>query len=306
VHFLWPFAAIVLAFGSCLLTWGLNQSRRNSSSYAIHPDAIFLAGSNWKSRILAILFILAVFSSLIGLARPQMPFWAPDPQARVVLALDVSRSMRADDIKPTRIEAATRAAKKFVSSLPAGVHIGLVTFSAGAVLNVPVGTDRARVLEALESPELGHGTAIGAGLLEAVQALAQGSSSATVVLLSDGSNTTGPTPPEAAEKAKLARVTVHTIGVGSLGLRYNPTGSAAGALYWMGFDEAALKLIASTTGGQYHFVDSKQAFERAYSRLSGSLGWAWMRIEVTALAAMFTSLLLISSLIGSGFYRHLT
>jgi Ca-activated chloride channel homolog len=306
VHLVWPFAAIALAFGSCLLAWGLNRSRNNSSSYAIHPDARFLVGSSWKSRIPATLFGLAVIAGLLASARPQMPFWAADPQARVVLALDVSRSMRADDIKPTRIEAATQAAKKFVSSLPESVHIGLVTFSAGAVLNVPVGVDRTRVLEALESPELGHGTAIGAGLLEAVQALRLGSSSATVVLLSDGSNTTGPTPLEASEKAKLARVTVHTIGVGSLGLRYNPTGSQAGALYWMGFDEAALKLIARTTGGQYHFVDSSQAFERAYSRLSGSLGWAWMRTEVTALAALTSSLFLISSLIVSVLQRRLT
>ena len=302
---LWPFAAITLAFGSCLIAWGLNRRRSNSSSYAIHPDARFLAGSSWKSRVPAALFVMSVLVGLLAFARPTMPFWAPDPQARVVLALDVSRSMRADDIKPTRIEAATRAAKKFVSSLPAGVHIGLVTFSAGAVLNVPVGTDRARVLEALEGPELGHGTAIGAGLLEAVRALRGGSSSATVVLLSDGSNTTGPTPLEASEKAKLARVTVHTIGVGSLGLRYNPTGSQAGALYWMGFDEAALKLIASTTGGQYHFVDSSEAFERAYSRLSGSLGWAWMRTEVTALAALVSGLSLISSLIVSVLQRRL-
>ena len=303
--FVWSFAAITLAFGSCLIAWGLNRKRINSSSFAFHPDARFLAGSNWKSRVPAILFAFAIASSLIGFARPEMPFWAPDPQARVVLALDVSRSMRADDIKPTRIEAATQAAKKFVSSLPVGVHIGLVTFSAGAILNVPVGTDRARVLEALEAPELGRGTAIGAGLLEAIQALRIGSSSATVVLLSDGSNTTGPTPLEAAEKAKLARVTVHTIGVGSLGLRYNPTGSAAGALYWMGFDEAALKLIANTTGGQYHFVDSGEAFERAYSRLSGSLGWAWMRTEVTALVALTSSIFLISSLIVSTLRRRL-
>jgi Ca-activated chloride channel homolog len=306
VHFVWPFAAIVLAFGSCLIAWSLNRKQENSSSYAIHPDARFLSGSNWKSRVPAALFGLAVIAGLLASARPEMPFWAPDPQARVVLALDVSRSMRADDIKPTRIEAATTAAKKFVSSLPSGVHIGLVTFSAGAVLNVPVGADRTRVLEALENPELGHGTAIGAGLLEAVQALRHGSSSATVVLLSDGSNTTGPTPLEAAEQAKRARVTVHTIGVGSLGLRYNPTGSAAGALYWMGFDEAALKLIARTTGGQYHFVDTSQAFERAYSRLSGSLGWAWMRTEVTALAALISGLFLISSLIVSVLQRRLT
>jgi Ca-activated chloride channel homolog len=306
VDLVWPFAAIVLAFGSCLLVWVIIRDRNNSSNYALHPDARFLASSNWKSRVPAALFGIAVIAGLFASARPQMPFWAPDPQARVVLALDVSRSMRADDIKPTRIEAATTAAKKFVSSLPVGVHIGLVTFSAGAVLNVPVGADRTRVLEALENPELGHGTAIGAGLLEAVQALRRGSSSATVVLLSDGSNTTGPTPLEAAEKAKLARVTVHTIGVGSLGLRYNPTGSAAGALYWMGFDEAALKLIASTTGGQYHFVDSSEAFERAYSRLSGSLGWAWMRTEVTALAALIASLFLISSLIVSVLQRRLT
>jgi Ca-activated chloride channel homolog len=306
VHLVWPFAALALAFGSCLLLWVINRDRENSSSYAIHPDARFLAGSSWKSRIPATLFGLAVIAGLFASARPELPFWAPDPQARVVLALDVSRSMRADDIKPTRIEAATTAAKKFVSSLPESVHIGLVTFSAGAILNVPVGADRARVLEALESPELGHGTAIGAGLLEAVQALRLGSSSATVVLLSDGSNTTGPTPLEAAEQAKRARVTVHTIGVGSLGLRYNPTGSAAGALYWMGFDEAALKLVARTTGGQYHFVDSSEAFERAYSRLSGSLGWAWMRTEVTALAALISGLFLISSLIVSVLQRRLT
>jgi Ca-activated chloride channel homolog len=306
MSFIWPFAAITLAFGSWLLVWAANHKRQHSSGYAVHPDATFLQTPNWKSRAPAILFGIAVIAGLIGFARPQMPFWAPDAHARVVLALDVSRSMRADDIQPSRIEAATKAAKKFVSSLPEGIRIGLVTFSAGAVLNVAVGSDRARVLEALENPELGHGTAIGAGLLEAVQALRHGSSSATVVLLSDGSNTTGPTPLAAAEKAKLARVTVHTIGVGSLGLRYNPSGSAAGALYWMGFDEAALKLIASTTGGQYHFVDSSEAFKRAYSKLSGSLGWTWMRTEVTALAAFTSSLFLISSLIVSGFSRKLT
>jgi Ca-activated chloride channel homolog len=306
VHFGWPLAAIILAFGSCLVFWAIGHQRTRSSSFALHPDALLLLGSNWKSRVPAMLFVLGVIVAVLATARPELPFWAPDPQARVVLALDVSRSMRADDIKPTRIEAATTAAKKFVSGLPSGVHIGLVTFSAGAVLNVAVGSDRTRVLEALENPELGHGTAIGAGLLEALQALRLGSGSATVVLLSDGSNTTGPSPLEAALRAKSARVTVHTIGVGSLGLRYNPSGSAAGALYWMGFDEAALKLVAKTTGGQYHFVDSNEAFARAYSRLSGSLGWAWVRTEITALAALMAGFLLISSLIVSVLQNRLT
>jgi Ca-activated chloride channel homolog len=306
VQFDWPFAAIALALGSCLLVWRLTRNRPASSSFALHPDAVFLVTAGWKSRIPLVLFLLSVVGALIAVSRPAAPFWTPDPQARVVLALDVSRSMRADDIKPTRIEAATVAAKKFVSGLPDGIHIGLVTFSAGAVLNVPVGNDRTRMLEALENPELGHGTAIGAGLIEALKALPPRLSSATVVLLSDGSNTTGPTPLEAALRAKSARILVHTIGVGSLGLRYNPSGSAAGALYWMGFDESALKLVAKTTGGQYHFVDSTEAFERAYSRLSGSLGWAWMRTEVTALVALVSGLFLISSLIVSVLQNRLT
>ena len=311
MRFLWPWVFVVLPV-LALIAWGWVRrfAHAPSSAHALHPDLEVLTtasnqGSRWRKALSPVLFGLAVLLGVAALARPLGPTLVPDRGASVVLALDVSRSMHADDIPPSRIEAAKRAAQTFISSLPEGVRVGLVSFAADATTNTPLTGDRERVLEAIDGLNLGSGTAIGAGLIEGLRVLSSATGSRTVVLLSDGSNTAGVLPLIAALKAKERGVRVHTIGVGTLGLRYNPGGSLEGAKYWMGFDEAALREVAKETGGQYLFVDSSAALERAYRSLSRALGWRTELGEISDRFALFAGVCLCSSLLVGHWSRRI-
>src|SRR2546427_10791478 len=217
---------------AALYVWALRGPARRSISYTqveMLAQALEASG-RWTRHFPGVLVALSLAAVILSLGRPVAPMPVPAVQNTVMLSIDVSRSMLADDLPPNRIEAAKAAAKEFVRILPRGLKVGLVTFSSYATLIVPPTTERTRVLEAIDLLSTEFATAIGDGLLEAVWALpgrqrpAPGAAAAppqppvppgTVVLLSDGQSNRGTIPQDASRVAGEQDVKVYTIGVGT-------------------------------------------------------------------------------------------
>ena len=215
------------------------------------------------------LFVVALTVLVVALARPSTTVRTPREQGTAVVALDVSNSMRAADVKPSRIEVAKAGARAFVNKQPAAVRIGVVAFGDGAVVVQAPTTDHAAVLAAIDHVSVGGGTSLGQGLLTSLDAIAGKQitidpaalqsdeakvdigyyGGATLVAFSDGENTNGPDPLSVAQVASVAGVRVHAIGVGTeAGTVFQDQGfSIATAL-----DSNELKQLASITDGTYH------------------------------------------------------
>jgi Ca-activated chloride channel homolog len=307
MKFLWPLnlLAILLVIGPTF--WLVRRlGHKRSESFASHPDLENIALTSrrsWKRLIAAGLYATAVCVGVLAFARPQGTLPMPDERAGIMLAIDVSGSMRADDIKPSRMEAAKTAAYNFVKQLPATVKVGLVSFSGYAQLESAPTTDHALVLEKIQALERRRGTAIGEGLLESVRAFPSGAEKilglSTVILLSDGRNTSGILPTEASKKANQNGVKVHTIGVGT------PTPPSEGQTPFGGFDETELRGIASATGGKYYAVDSASKLEQVYTELRSLTAWRWQKTEITAIAGALAGLLVLVSLLLSSLQRRI-
>ncbi len=308
--FQWPLmllGLVTLPLLAAVYVWAL---RRPVRAPVAHTQLALLAqavagSSPWRRHVPAALAALALTAVILAMARPVAPLPVPAVQNTVVLSIDVSRSMLADDIPPSRIEAAKTAAREFVRAVPQGLKVGLVSFSSYATLIIPPTADRPRVLEAIDLLSTEFATAIGDGLLEAVWALpgrqrpSPGASASppqppvlpgTVVLLSDGQSNRGTIPQDAARVAREQDVKVYTIGVGT------PEGtflSLGGRSIWVRLDEATLQEIAETTGGRYYHATSASELRRVYRQLSRTIGWEARPTEVSALAAGAAALLLV-------------
>jgi Ca-activated chloride channel homolog len=304
MKFLWPFNLLAIALVIGLAFWLVRRfAQHRSEAFGSHPDLenIALASRrSWKRLIAAGLYGVA---GLLAFARPQGTLPMPDERAGIMLAIDVSGSMRADDIKPSRMEAAKTAAYNFVKQLPPTVKVGMVSFSGYAQLESAPTTDHALVLEKIQALERRRGTAIGEGLLESVKAFPSGAEKilglSTVILLSDGRNTSGILPAEASKKASQNGVKVHTIGVGT------PTPPSEGQTPFGGFDETELRGIAKATGGTYYSVDSASKLEQVYAELRSLIAWRWQKTEITAIAGALAGMLVLISLLISSWQRRI-
>ncbi|MDR7483169.1 MAG: VWA domain-containing protein [Armatimonadota bacterium] len=315
-HLLWGLT--VLPALAALYAWALERRARRA---VIVPDvALFAAAaaarSRWCRHMPAACFLAALAATLIGLARPVAPLPVPASQGVVVLSIDVSRSMLAEDLPPNRMEAAKMAAREFVQTLPRGFRVGLVTFSSYATTVVTPTSERARVLEAIDLLQTEFATAIGDGLLEAVWNLpgrlrptspglspgapfgpgvppgsvappgpgapAGSLPPGVVVLLSDGQSNRGVLPMEAARIAREQQVKVYTVGIGT------PEGTflnIGGRSIWVRLDEETLRGMAEATGGEYHRTTNLAELRRVYRHLGREIGWERRPTEVTAVAA---------------------
>ena len=192
----------------------------------------------------------------------------------IVLALDISGSMLAQDLKPNRLEAAKDVAASFINGRP-NDNIGLVVFSAESFTQCPLTTDHTVLLNLFKDIQSGmiqDGTAIGLGLANAVSRIKDShAKSKVIILLTDGSNNAGEIAPvTAAEIAKTFGVRVYTIGVGTKGMAPYPFQTAFGVQYQnipVEIDEATLKQIASTTGGQYFRATDNASLKEIYSEI---------------------------------------
>jgi len=305
----------------------LRRKRRLALRYASLGLVSKAMGTSWRRHIPPIVFLLALITLIVAIARPSAKLTLPSQFETIVLAIDISGSMRASDVKPNRITAAQEAARKFIADQPASARIGLVSFAATASVVQPPTHDRQEVLDAIDRLQLQRGTAIGSGILvalktifpdmefdlrasnprgetkaapldsvkpKAVEKAEPGSyGSAAIILLTDGQATTGPNPIEAAKMAGERGVRVFTVGVGTA------QGEVLGSEGWsmrVKLDEETLKKIAEVTHAEYFFADSGSGLKKVYDSLSTRLSLETRQTEITALlAAAAAALSLLSA-----------
>jgi Ca-activated chloride channel family protein len=229
----------------------------------------------------------------------------------VILAFDVSTSMAAKDLAPTRLEAAKAAARKFVERQPSSIRLGVVAFGDSGLIAQQPTLDRTAVLGAIKRLTPQGGTAVGRGILTSLSAIAgkpltfdaaseQGSAdetpigyyaSAAVVLLSDGENTVEPDPLELAQLASTAGVRIYPIGLGSV---QGTVLEVDGFQISTALDEASLRTIARTTDGTYYEAADAASLSKVYDSID--LGWTTRtdRHEVTSWFAAAAALLLLA------------
>ena len=169
--FLWPWALSLLVLVPLLIWVYRRNLKPPATSIVFHPDLRLLLQAQASARQLkrhfpAALYLLALSLALVAIARPTFPVLVADPLAGIVLTLDTSRSMQQQDIEPSRFEAAREAVRSFVTDLPEGTRVGLVSFGSYAHLNVALTDDHAAFLEVLNTMPLIRGTAIGEGLTQ--------------------------------------------------------------------------------------------------------------------------------------------
>jgi Ca-activated chloride channel family protein len=311
--FVWPW--LLLSLGAIPLLWmGYRRLLRRRATRLAQLAAVGLvpAGSaaGWRGHVAPALFLGALVLLFTALARPQATVAEPRRQGTVVLAFDVSSSMGAKDVEPSRMEAAKAAARAFVQKQPATIRLAVVAFGQSGVISRQPTDDHAAVLAAIDRLSPQGGTALGRGIQTSLSAIAGRTvqldapsaspeatgqnlgyyGSAAVILLSDGENTDGPDPLQAAELASTAGVRVYPIGLGSArGTVLQVDGfQVATAL-----DEPLLRRIATTTDGAYFPAADAQALTRVYESIDVSLTFESRNIEVTALFAAAAAVLLL-------------
>ena len=281
---------------------------------------------SWKPYLRHLLFALklaALALLIVALARPQSSSTNSTSNIEgidIVMAMDVSGSMLARDLKPDRLTAAKRVASDFVNDRP-GDRMGLVIFSGESFTQVPLTTDHGVMLNMLAEMKNGlidDGTAIGDGLATAISRLKDSEAiSKVVILLTDGMNNAGSVDPyTAAEMAKLFGVRVYTIGVGSYGTAPYPVQTPFGTQIQqmkVEIDEKLLTTIANSTGGRYYRATSNQKLDEIYTEIDKL---ERSKIEVTEfrrlheefypLVAWALALLLLEFLLRKTIFRTIT
>lgn len=214
---------------------------------------------------------------ILALARPHAPMDIDEYKKKniegidIVIAMDVSQSMLAEDLKPNRLEAAKEVAKDFIENRPTD-RIGLILYEAEAFTQSPLTTDHELLLQQLDKVETGQvtpGTAIGEGLMCAVTRLQESEAkSKVIILMTDGLNNSGKrSPMEAAEVARHLGITVYTIGMGAEGSAPMPIFGGFNANVPVQIDEELLTDIANMTGGKYFRAKNKEELKQIYDEI---------------------------------------
>lgn len=304
-------AVAALAVGQVLV------ARRRRRYAARFTDVQLLASvmprrPSWVRRYVpAGLLLLALTSLVVSVARPATQVRTPKERATVVLAIDVSNSMAATDVSPSRLAAAEQGALAFVDTLPPRLQLGLVSFSGTAEVLVPPTTDRDQVRSAIRTLQLGPGTAIGEGVyasLSTIAAAARSASSAgtpdggtlapppaRIVLISDGETTRGRPNDQAGDAALVAHVPVSTIAYGT------PDGTLElqGQTIAVPVNTQALQDLAQQTQGSYHRATSGDELRSVYQGLGSSIGYDVRTREVgRAFTAFGLGLGLVAAALG--------
>ncbi len=318
--FIWPeLLWLLLLIPLLVLVYVWAQRRR--VKYAVRFASLSLVkealgkGPGIRRHIPPALFLLALIVMIVGLARPQAVVLLPKQEGTVILTIDVSGSMQADDLKPTRMEAAKDAARNFVQKQPNGVRIGVVSFTDNAFIVQAPTTDRDAVIAAINRLQPQRGTAIGRGIITSLDAIfeinnadipptARGTAlpsptrlpkgeyaPAIVVLLTDGESNVGPEPAETAKEAAQRGVRVYTIGIGTAeGTILRIQGRAVRTR----LDEAGLKRVADVTDGEYYNAQNEQDLHRIYDNLGKT---TVLRTEKTEVTYLFTGIAMAFALL---------
>ena len=329
--FLWPtFLWLLLAVPLLVLLylWLLHRRKKTAltySSLSLVREAMG-TGQRLRRHIPPALFLLALVALLLAAARPLAMITLPAQEQTIMLAMDVSGSMRAADVQPDRITAAQNAAKAFIAELPRNVRVGIVAFAGSAQLAQLPTQSHEDLVKAIDSFQLQRGTATGNGIMlslatlfpdagidiaalggrqamrprsmdevarqdagKAFTPVAPGSyNSAAIIMLTDGQRTTGVDPLEAAKWAADRGVRVYTVGVGTL------QGETIGFEGWsmrVRLDEETLKSVALRTNAEYFHAASAADLKKVYETLSSRLTVEKRETEISALLALLGAVL---------------
>ncbi len=330
MKFLWPEAFWLLALVPLLVgayVWLLQRKKKSAVRYAslsMVKEAL-ASGPRFRRHIPPLLFLLSLITLVVAIARPTAIVTLPSQHDTIILAMDVSGSMRASDVQPNRLVAAQNAAKAFVADQPSSTRVGVVTFAGTAAIVQPPTNNREDIVAAIDRFQLQRATAIGSGILVSLKAIfpdadfdlrstnphkdarrgapidsarddknepkpvPPGSySQAAIILLTDGQTTTGPDPVEAARVAADRGVKVFTVGIGTV------SGEVIGFEGWsmrVRLDEEALKQIANITRGEYFYAGTANDLKKIYQSLNSKVVLETKDQEITALFSAAAALL---------------
>jgi len=308
--FLWPEALAMLAAVPLLAAAYLRRRQARIPGFEM-PKA-----SRWQQQLPLALYALALIAAALATARPTAMITLPSQQRTIILAIDVSLSMRASDVLPNRLAAAQAAAREFILEQPGDVRLGIVSFAGTAVLVQQPTRDRDDLIGAIDRLQLDRHTAIGSGILVSlatlfpndgidvesfnrkspardVKPVPPGSNpNAAIILLTDGRRTMGPDPVEAAKLAADRGVRVYTVGFGNA--QGGPVAVEGYSIYMM-FDEATLKAIAERTNAEYFHAQSGAELKKIYDSLTAKFVLRREQTEITAFFAAAAAALLIAA-----------
>jgi Ca-activated chloride channel family protein len=319
MSFVWPAALLgllVVPVGVVLYVLADRRRRREAERFGAPPlvSGLVSAKPGRRRHVPFVLVLAALVALVLGVARPEATVSVPKEEATVVLTLDTSRSMAADDVRPSRLQAAREAARAFLERVPEHYRVAIVSFSSEAQLVLPPTADRDAASEALAQIRLGSGTALGDAIVRSVEAVrpgaaASGSSTAepadavpaTVLLLSDGEQTAGrATPAQGAALARRLGVPVNTVALGAApavvevplagGLRERVTVQP---------DPRTLRAVAEQTGGQFYEAPDADSLQEVYAELGSRLGTRQEERELTQLFAAAGGILLLAGSVTS-------
>jgi len=262
---------------------------------------------SWRRHVPLALFLLALTALLVGTARPSMMRTANQPVATVILVIDTSGSMFAEDVQPTRLEAAQKVVREFVLDLPERYRVGVVAFSGQPELVAPVTDEHEIAVEALDYLFPQRGTAIGDAIGRAVEVGRAATAGAppqersiTIVLLSDGTQTEGLLGPlQGAERAKSFRIPVFTVALGTPEGVIERTRWGETQIIPVPPDRITLRQIARATGGTYFEAASAGRLRESYERLGSLVSKVERRQEVTHLFVGAGAAFLLAAMVAS-------
>lgn len=328
MNFIWPSFLFLLLLVPVLIgayVWLLRRRKKLAVSYAnlaLVKQAI-KKGPTWRRHVPPALMLVALALMLFAAARPVATIHLPSNKQTIMLAMDVSGSMRATDVEPTRMVAAQNAAKAFLADLPRHVRVGIVAFAGTAQLAQLPTLSREDLVTAIDRFQLQRGTATGNGIVLSLATLfpddgidigqmqwgrsagkakslddaakekkdkepvAPGSyTSAAIIMLTDGQRTTGVDPMEAAKMAADRGVRVYTVGIGTV------NGETIGFEGWsmrVRLDEDTLKQIANRTAAEYFYAGTAADLKKVYNTLSSKLGVEKKETEISGIFALIAA-----------------
>jgi len=285
--------ALLLAVAALAVLYGVVQYRRRQ--YVVRftnvelLDQVAPQRPGWRRHVVAAGFLGLVTLLVLAFAEPARDVRVPRERATVVLAIDTSLSMMADDVSPSRIDAAKSAAIEFLADVPEQVNLGLVSFNGTATVRVAPTTDREAVQNAIEILELGEATAIGDALFASLEALAAGPplvdaegqpAPGAIVLMSDGETTVGRPNVDGISEAQRQAVPVSTIAFGTSAGIIEVPGEPFPVPVPVHEDE--LRQIAAETGGEFFAAASANELESVYRGIGSDIGFETETEDISA------------------------
>ncbi|MGL5406315.1 MAG: VWA domain-containing protein [Propionibacteriaceae bacterium] len=282
---LWAVPALLGLYAALVL-----MRRSSSTSYKSELSKrigqVLPRNKAWKRYLSVAMSVLSLAALVVAYARPKGEVDEPRDRATIVIVIDVSNSMRAKDVSPSRLAAAQEAAKEFVDMVPTRFNIAFVTFAGTARLRVPPTTDRSMVKSSIDGIQLAPSTAIGEGIVAALDSLALVPADpdkpdevppASIVLLSDGATNIGIPSMDAAKQARDMKVPIFTIAYGTLSGYIEDQGRRQPVP--VSYDE--LERVARTSNGKAFKATSKDELSSVYQNISSVIGYQKVEKETT-------------------------